>query len=81
LEHNSEATDAQNILRKNSGRDLSILLWNVEGLKSVLNLSPDNLLTSQDTLILTETFITEHIDLPGYYAAHSYAVQKQEGRP
>jgi hypothetical protein len=38
-------------------------------------------LTSQDILILTETFITEHIDLPGYYAAHSYAVQKQEGRP
>ncbi|KAJ4425857.1 hypothetical protein ANN_27483 [Periplaneta americana] len=44
---------------------INFLLWNVEGLKSILELAPNELLAKRDVLILTETFMTDNIDIPG----------------
>lgn len=57
-----------------------MLLWNVEGLKSILNLAPDNLLETHDVNMLTETFTTEPAEIPGYYSIHALATQ-ETGRP
>ena len=43
--------------------------------------APDTTTQNHDIIVLTETFLTEYTAIPGYYATHSYAIQKQEGRP
>ena len=62
-----------------SKRTVDLLLWNVEGLKSIMHIAPDTITQNHDLIILTETFLTEYIAVPGYCTAHSYASQKQEG--
>lgn len=61
-------------------RELTCLLWNVEGFISLMK-TPEICLLEQDMLILTETFLREPVTLPGYYAAHSLAAVGPEGRP
>ena len=66
---------------KESDSQINILLWNVEGLKSALNLAADNILQKQDILILVETLTTKPIELPGFYSQHIPATQGARGRP
>lgn len=57
-----------------------MLLWNVEGLRSVLRTMPVNILDS-DIIILTETFLTREHSIEGYYMHHVLAHQGERGRP
>ena len=77
----SALKDGNNQETTNSKRTLDLLLWNVEGLKSIMQNAPDTITQNHDIIVLTETFLTEYTAIPGYYTTHSYAVQKQEGRP
>ena len=72
--------DCNNQETTNSKGTLDLPLWNVEGLKSIMQNAPDTT-QNHDIIVLTETFLTEYTAIPGYYTTHSYAVQKQEGRP
>ena len=60
--------------------NITITLWNVEGLRSVLNVSPQNIF-STDIVILVETFLTEYINIQEYYNFHRLAIQGERGRP
>ena len=59
---------------------VSIMLWNVEGLNSILRLNPLAFLTT-DIVILAETFMTQNINIEGYYNSHILATQGDRGRP
>ena len=59
---------------------VSIVLWNVEGLNSILHLNPPAFLTT-DIVILAETFITQNMNIEGYYNSHLLATQGDRGRP
>ena len=65
---------------ENNTIKISILLWNVEGFKSVLKMETKGILVS-DIIILTETFLTEPIVIERYYNVHALAKQKERGRP
>lgn len=70
--------------RKNDrGKFISCLLWNVEGLKSILNLLTDGIFTAPDVLMLTETFVTDDsVSVGNYYNFRSPAVSPSgRGRP
>lgn len=58
-----------------------MLLWNVEGLKNVIAMSPENFLKDYDIAILTETFLTENLQHPNFYGTHLLARQGDKGRP
>lgn len=58
-----------------------MLLWNVEGLKGILKITPTDIFNSSDILVLTETYLVKHIDLEGFYSIHSLAEKPQKGRP
>ncbi|KAJ4432874.1 hypothetical protein ANN_21513 [Periplaneta americana] len=58
----------------------SMLLWNIEGLNGVRNIMPVNIF-KEDITILTETFLTKEVDLPGFYNYHVLANQGNMGRP
>ncbi|KAJ4437569.1 hypothetical protein ANN_17714 [Periplaneta americana] len=60
---------------------LRLLLRNVEGLKSTLELTANNLLQSHDILIMLETLSTKPIELNGFYAQHMPVTQGPRGRP
>lgn len=60
---------------------ISLLLWNVEGLKGALDLTPGKLLSNHDILIMTETLVTCNIEIPGFYSKHVFATQGPRGRP
>ncbi|KAJ4426125.1 hypothetical protein ANN_26934 [Periplaneta americana] len=57
-----------------------MLLWNIEGLNGVRNIMPVNIF-KEDITILTETFLTKEVDLPGFYNYHVLANQGNMGRP
>ncbi|KAJ4429174.1 hypothetical protein ANN_26177 [Periplaneta americana] len=80
---NAKLDDTNSFAPKELAEDSKIdfLLWNVEGLKSILELAPNELLAKQDVLVLTETFMTDNIDIPGFYATHVSATQGLRGRP
>ena len=60
--------------------EIKTLLWNVEGLKSLLN-APEASLLDKDLLVLTETFLLDPVYIKGYYGIHSLAEARPEGRP
>ena len=37
-------------------------------------------LFNEDVIILTETFLTEAVDVPNYYGVHAPAIQRERGR-
>ena len=47
---------------------------------NAMKIMPENILDC-DIIVLTETFLTEEISLPGYYALHTLATQGDRGRP
>lgn len=64
-----------------NSKTTSLLLWNIEGLKSAFSTMPDNNILRNDILILTETFLTDSTHIEGFYSTHSLATQGQRGRP
>ncbi|XP_068086120.1 uncharacterized protein [Anabrus simplex] len=60
---------------------LNLLLWNVEGLKSTLALSNNDLLHTQDILVFVETLVTKALEIIGFYSQHIPATQGPRGRP
>jgi hypothetical protein len=56
-----------------SNKSIEVLLWNTEGIRNAIPYVPQNILKDIDAIILTETFLTEPLDLQGFYAIHSYA--------
>lgn len=61
---------------------ISVLLWNVEGLKGLIDIMPDiNFFNDFNILVFTETFKTSNFDLPGFYSVHQHAKQALRGRP
>ena len=77
----NEHTKGHSQNRKNSLGHLKMLLWNVEGLKNVIAMSPENFLKDYDIAILTETFLTENLQHPNFYGTHLLARQGDKGRP
>lgn len=65
---------------RNSTKNISILLWNIEGLRNAIASISTETITKYDAIILTETFLKEDYSLKGYYAIHSFA-QPTAGRP
>lgn len=57
------------------------MIWNVEGLKTVIDIAPADIWKGHDIMILTETFTIKQLDIPGFYGAHAHAKQKEAGRP
>lgn len=74
-----EATELTKELISNN-QTLKLLLWNTEGLRNALQLSPPDLTLNYDVVIMTETFLQEPLDLPSFYGVHAYAIAT-EGRP
>ena len=60
---------------------IKLIFWNVEGLKSALQLANNELLYAQDILIFAETLTVEPLDIPGFYGEHVPATQGLRGRP
>lgn len=60
---------------------LKILLWNIEGLKSAMNMAQKDFLQGYDIAILTETFLTENWQHPEFYCINLLAKQGERGRP
>jgi hypothetical protein len=63
---------------------ITVLNWNTEGLRSALNRTDENILSSYDTCTLTETFMREEtaISILKFYNFHVYAKRTTErGRP
>lgn len=73
--------ETQQVSQKTTGKLLDILLWNVEGIKSIISSAPEDIWRNQDVIIATETFLTEPFSIADYYTAHSYAKPKAVGRP
>jgi hypothetical protein len=48
---------------------------------NVLNLLDATEIANFDIMIFTETFLKKPFDIPGYYARHVFASQKEAGRP
>jgi hypothetical protein len=63
-----------------SHKPVKVLLWNVEGLKSILRNMPEYILLAYP-IIIPETFIRESIHINGYYSCHSFALQGETGSP
>ena len=63
------ATRQHNIKK---GKDISLLLWNTEGLKNAFSLMTENILR-HDIAISTETFLAEQIYMDRYYSIHNLA--------
>jgi Reverse transcriptase (RNA-dependent DNA polymerase) len=63
--------------------DINILLWNVEGFSGLLKVMPDkdSFFKKFDVIVLTETFVTSTLDLPGFYSVNQPAKQGMRGRP
>ncbi|KAL1446001.1 hypothetical protein WDU94_006622, partial [Cyamophila willieti] len=68
---------------KNKCSILTLINWNVEGLKGVSTNSPETkLFKNADIICLSETFCTEEPpQFPGYYSIHQPATQGTLGRP
>ena len=61
---------------------ITIVQWNVEGATRALSLLPPSAFVDIDVIILTETWETKPLELPGFYAAHSLALLPSgRGRP
>ena len=56
---------------------LNIMLWNVEGLRKLLETAPGNLWTEMDIIIVTETMTTENLEIPQFYSKHALATPKE----
>jgi exonuclease III len=68
--------------KESKAEEISLLLWNVEGLNSACNIMPENIFKKDyDVVILTETFLTEPRNIAGFYDFHCLAAQHQKGRP
>ena len=57
------------------------MLWNIEGLKNAMNLTPQDFFQGYDIAILTETFLTENWEHPDFYDTHLKATHGERGRP
>lgn len=62
-------------------KTLRTMNWNVEGLKTVTNLIPDDFLTPYDAVIFTETLLTTEWSIKDFYVVHSFATKGEMGRP
>ena len=60
---------------------LRVLTWNAEGLRSAMDLVPENLFNKYDVVILTETFLRTEWNTEHFNAIHSFATQGPKGRP
>ena len=58
-----------------------MLLWNVEGLTTINSLIPINFWNRYNIVIATDTFLTDHINIPNMYCKHALATKKEKGRP
>ena len=58
-------------------------MWNVEGLRGVIDLQEERAVFEYDTLFLTETFVTDtsRIHLPRHEVFHGLALKGPKGRP
>ena len=68
----------------NNGKHIlfSTILWNLEGLISLMKLCPDDILRTHNILLLTETLLTKPIDIEGFYSFHSLSrPPANRGRP
>mgnify|MGYP003623316537 CR=1 FL=1 len=59
---------------------ISVMVWNIEGLRSMKNSMPCSIFT-EDIIILTETILTEEEKISSYYNYHALARQGDKGRP
>ncbi|KAJ4426602.1 hypothetical protein ANN_26400, partial [Periplaneta americana] len=59
-------------------KNINTLLWNIEGMKTTLPYIPEEIMENTDAMILTETFLTDPIELQGYYAIHTLATPTEE---
>ena len=59
-------------------KSLKLGLWNCEGLTNAVD---DAEIANFDIMIFTETFLKKPLHIPGFYARHVFASQKEAGRP
>lgn len=67
-----------------SSKELNCLklgLWNCEGLTKAVDLLDAAAIANFDIMIFTETFLRKPLHIPGFYARHVFALQKDAGRP
>ena len=57
------------------------MLWNVEGLKSLLSVGASDYFQGFDLLILNETFQLQSLSLKGFYCFEALAKKQNAGRP
>lgn len=65
----------------NTNNHVKIMIWNVEGLNSVLTATPFLAFQENDILFFTETFATEDTEINNFYGIHSPAKKGDRGRP
>ena len=63
-----------------AGAQCKTLLWNVEGLASLMQLGLEKELYEFDSILLTETFRTDNSKINGFYIFESLAVKADSGR-
>lgn len=78
---NEENLNPNNSKKKEKTENLKIMLWNIEGLKNAMNLTPQDFFHGYDIAILTETFLTENWEHPDFYSTHLKATHGERGRP
>ncbi|PSN52531.1 hypothetical protein C0J52_14317, partial [Blattella germanica] len=78
----SERVEVEQLDTKGSNKafKISVMVWNIEGLRSMKNSMPYSIFTD-DIIILTETFLTEEENISSYYNYHALARQGDKGRP
>ena len=60
---------------------MNLVLWNVEGLRSLLGGGVVTFFEKFDMLLLTETFQLKPSSIPGFYSFDELAVKLEKGRP
>ena len=68
---------------KRGRKDISVLNWNREGLRTGLKNMPENIFDKYDVCTLAETFVYDEstVNIRGFYNIHSLARQGEGGRP